>query len=218
LEFGSTNYDLQSEISAALARRADIKLARTIVRAAGEDQRIIAAAYYPALDATLSGTYIPVTISTSNAGTARSSDNTISSEVIGGVAYTWRVVDNGKVGGQVARARAIREMNEISLRQLEANVSLELSRIQNNLHALDGRWKSLSGAVNSAEQNVTIVQRSLTEGLSSQLEFRTAENTFLETKGALLSATYQQNVARAEWDRATGRDFQFSEDTAGNLH
>ena len=42
-------------------------------------------------------------------------------EVIGGVAYTWRVVDNGRVGGQVARARAIREMNEISLRQLEAN-------------------------------------------------------------------------------------------------
>jgi outer membrane protein TolC len=218
LEFGSANYDLQSEISAALARRADIKLARTMVRAAGEDQRIIAAAYYPALDATFSGTYIPVTISTSNAGTARSSDNTISSEVIGGVAYTWRVVDNGRVGGQVARARAIREMNEISLRQLEANVSLELSRIQNNLHALDRRWKSLSGAVTSAEQNVTVVQRSLAEGLSSQLEFRTAENAFLETKGALLSATYQQNVARAEWDRATGRDFQFSGDTAGNLH
>ena len=93
---------------------------------------------------------------------------------------------------------------------------LELSRIQNNLHALDRRWKSLSGAVTSAEQNVTVVQRSLAEGLSSQLEFRTAENSFLETKSALLSATYQQNVARAEWDRATGRDFQFSEDTAGN--
>ena len=31
------------------------------------------------------------------------------------------------------RARAIREMNEISLRQLEANVALELKRISNNL-------------------------------------------------------------------------------------
>ena len=39
--------------------------------------------------------------------------------------------------------------------------------------------------VTSAEQNVTVVQRSLAEGLSSQLEFRTAENSFLETKGAL---------------------------------
>jgi outer membrane protein TolC len=76
----------------------------------------------------------------------------------------------------------------------------------------------LNAAVTGAEQNVMVLQRSLAEGLSSQLEFRTAENSFLETKGALLSATYQQNVARAEWDRATGRYFQFSEDTAGNLH
>ena len=136
----------------------------------------------------------------------------------GGVAYTWRVVDNGKVGGRVARARAIREMNEISLRQLEANVSLELKRIHNNLHAIDERWKSLNAAVASAEQNVNVVQRTLAEGLSSQLEFRTAESSFLETKSALLSAAYQQNVARAEWDRATGRYFQFSGDTAENSH
>ena len=66
-------------------------------------------------------------------------------------------------------------------------------------------------------QNVNVIQRTLAEGLSSQLEFRTAETSFLETKGALLSATYQQNVARAEWDRATGRYFQFSKDTAGKV-
>ena len=135
-----------------------------------------------------------------------------------GVAYTWRVVDNGKVGGQVARQRAIREMNEISLRQLETNTSLELKRISNNLHAIERRWKSLNAAVAAAEQNVNVIQRTLEEGLSSQLEFRTAESTFLETKSALLSAAYQQKVARAEWDRATGRYFQFSGDTGSNLH
>jgi outer membrane protein TolC len=127
-------------------------------------------------------------------------------------------VDNGRVGGQVARARAVREMNEISLRQLEANVSLELKRISNNFRAVERRWKSLNAAVSASEQNVNVVQRTLAEGLSSQLEFRTAESSFLETKSALLSAAYQQNVARAEWDRATGRYFQFSGDTAGNLH
>ena len=65
---------------------------------------------------------------------------------------------------------------------------------------------------------MNVVQRTLAEGLSSQLEFRTAESSFLETKSALLSTAYQQNVARAEWDRATGRYFQFSEDTTGNSH
>lgn len=218
LTFAAAGYDLRAETAAALSRRADLNLARLLVRAADEDQRIIEAAYYPALDATLAGTYIPVTVRQANGGTANRSDDIISSEGSAGVAFTWRVVDNGKVGGQVARARAVREMNEISLRQLESNVSLELRRIYNNFHAIEERRKSLSAAVVSAEQNVNVVQHTLAEGLSSQLEFRTAESSFLETRSALLSAAYQQNVARAEWDRATGRYFQFSEDTAGNSH
>ena len=218
LTFASLGYDLAAETTAALSRRPDVNLARLLVRAAEEDQRIIEAAYYPALDATLSGTYIPVTIRQANGGAANSSDDIISSEVSAGVAYTWRVVDNGKVGGRVTRARAIREMNEISLRQLETNVSLELRRIGNNLRAIEQRWKSLSAVVTSAEQNVSVVERTLAEGLSSQLEFRTAESSFLETKSALLSTIYQQQVARAEWDRATGRYFQFSGDAARNSH
>jgi outer membrane protein TolC len=218
LTFAAVGHDLRAETTAALRRRPDLNLARLLIRAAEEDQRIIEAAYYPALDATLAGTYIPVTVRQANGGSPNSSNDIISSEASAGVAYTWRVVDNGKVGGRVARARAVREMNEISLRQLEANVSLELRRIDNNLHAAEQRWKSLSAAVASAEQNVNVVQRTLAEGLSSQLEFRTAESSFLETKSALLSTMYQQSVAQAEWDRATGRYFQFSEDTAGNSH
>ncbi|MEN3369370.1 MAG: hypothetical protein V7609_1513 [Verrucomicrobiota bacterium] len=218
LQFAAVNFDLTSETAAALAQRPDLQLARILVRAAAEDQRIIQAQYYPALDATASGRYIPVTVHAANSGSASSSDNILSSEGMAGVAFTWRVIDNGRIGGQVARQRAIREMNEISLRQLESNVSIELKRISNNFRAVEGRWKALSAAGSAAEQNVNVVQRTLAEGLSSQLEFRTAESSFLETKSALLSAAFEQNVARAEWDRATGRYFQFSRDTAGNVH
>ena len=210
LQFATVSYDLASETASALSERADLQLARLLVRAAAEDQRIIEAQYYPALDAVAEGLGIPVTVRTANSGSALSSNDVLSSEIAGGVAFTWRVVDNGRVGGQVARQRAIREMNEISLRQLEANVALDLKRISNNFRAVEGRWKSLNAAVSGADQNVNVIQRTLAEGLSSQLEFRTAESTFLETKSALLSAAYQQNVARAEWDRATGRYFQFS--------
>ncbi|MEY2564321.1 MAG: hypothetical protein QOH88_2514 [Verrucomicrobiota bacterium] len=218
LQFTDSGYDLSAETTTALARRPDLQLARLLVRASGEDQKIIEAAYYPAVGGTLAATYIPVTIRRGNGGSARSSDDIISSEASAGLGYTWRVLDNGRVTGQVARARAIREMNEISLHQLEANVALELRRLSNNLRSIEGRRKSLSAAIAGAEQNVTVVQRTLAEGLSSQLEFRTAESSFLETKSALLSAAFQQNVARAEWDRATGRYFQFSGDTAGKLH
>ena len=218
LQFAPTNYDVGRAATAALKRRADLNLARLLVRAADEDQRIIEAAYYPALAADFLGTYIPITIRRASGGSASSADDTISSEVRAGVASTWRVVDNGKVGGRVAQARAVREMNEISLRQLETNVSLELRRIDNDLRAIRKRWDSLSAAVAGAEQNVNVVQQTLAEGLSSQLEFRTAESSFLETKATLLSTIFQHNVARAEWDRAIGRYFQFSDDTAGKSH
>ena len=39
--------DVDSETAAAFTARADLKLARLFVRAANEDQRIIAADYYP---------------------------------------------------------------------------------------------------------------------------------------------------------------------------
>jgi outer membrane protein TolC len=218
LQFATLSYNLASETASALSERADLQLARLLVRAAAEDQRIIEAQYYPAFNAIVTGLGIPVTVRTANSGSALSSNDVLSSEITGGVAFTWRVVDNGRVSGQVARQRAIREMNEISLRRLEANVSLDLQRISNNFRAVEGRWKSLNAAVSGAEQNVEVIQRTLAEGLSSQLEFRTAESSFLETKSALLSAAYQQNVARAEWDRATGRYFQFSNDTAKKVH
>jgi outer membrane protein TolC len=217
LQFASINYDVESETSRALSERADLQLARLMVRAAEEDQRIIEAQYYPALDAVVTGLGIPVTIHTANTGSARTSDNVLSSEIAAGVAFTWRVIDNGLVSGQVARQRAIREMNEISLRQLEANAALDLKRIANNFRAIEGRWKALNAAVAGADQNVNVIQRTLEEGLSSQLEFRTAESSFLETKSALLAAAYQHNIARAEWDRATGRYFQFSNDTTGKV-
>jgi len=218
LQFAPTNYDVGRAAATALKRRADLNLARLLIRAADEDQRIIEAAYYPVVSADFLGTYIPITIRRASGGSASSADDNISSEVRAGVASTWRVVDNGKVGGRVAQARAVREMNEISLRQLETNVSLELRRINNDLGAIRKRWDSLSAAVAGAEQNVNVVQQTLAEGLSSQLEFRTAENSFLETKGTLLSTVFQHNVARAEWDRAIGRYFQFSDDTAGKSH
>src|SRR3954454_6090527 len=164
LQFAKVSYDVASETSAALIRRADLQLARLLVQAAAEDQRIIEALYYPALDAVVTGTGIPVTIRTANGGSARSSDDTLSSEIAGGLSLTLRVVNNGRVSGHVARQRAIREMNEISLRQVEANVSLDLQRISNNLRAVEGRWRSLSAAVSGAEQNVSVIERTLTEG------------------------------------------------------
>ncbi len=217
LQFIPIRLDVDSETAAALQRRADLKLARLFVRAANEDQRIIAADYYPAVAGTINGEYVPVTGIHRQGSTSKTQDF-IGSEVREKAAYTWRVIDNGKVGGAVLKARATREINELTCRKLEANVSRELSRIANDLKAIDARQTSLSTASVAAEESTRTVRENVASGLASPLEYRVTQNALLTTRSGLLDAIYQHNVAIAEWDRATGRYFQFSDDTAPNVH
>ena len=65
---------------------------------------------------------------------------------------------------------------------------------------------------------MAVVEKSWQQGLASQLEFRTAETSLLTTRGGILNAAYEQQMALAAWDRATGRYFQFSGDSAPNVH
>jgi outer membrane protein TolC len=219
LQFEPTHFNLENEIAAALQRRADLKLDRLLVRAASEDQRIAKADYYPSLRAVATGEYIPVTgIRRQGADSPHRSDDFISSNIRGGAAYNWRVVDNGKVGGAVLRQQEEQEINTLTLQDMEANVPRELSRIQNNLRAIEARHDSLMKAADVAEENVRVVQQDMDQGLASQLEFRDAENSLILARTGILEAVYQQNMARAEWDRATGRYFQFSDDTKPNVH
>jgi outer membrane protein TolC len=203
--------DLDSETAAALQRRADVKLARLFVRSANEDQRIIAADYYPIVVGSIAGEYVPVSGIHREGSTSRNQDF-IGSEIREKAAYTWRVVDNGKVGGAVLRARSAREINELTCRKLEVNIPRELSRIANDLKTTEVREKSLVSAAAAAEDSARSVQENLASGLASPLEYRVTQNAFLETRSGLLEAIYEHNLAVAEWDRATGRYFQFSDD------
>ena len=219
LDFYPVNFPLERETSLALKRRADLRLARLLVRAALEDQRILEAAAYPQLNLELFGRYIPTpNIPQASTGSPERAENRESSEIDESVNYTWHVIDNGKVGGAVLRQKSVRETNELQLAKLEASVARELARLQNNFRAIAARHASLTEAVNVAEENVAVVEKSWQEGLASQLEFRTAETSLLTTRGGILSAAYEQQMALAAWDRATGRYVQFSGDTAPNVH
>ena len=216
LHYEGVDVDLAQARAMALERRPDLQLARLLVRAANEDQRIIEAAYYPQITATVSGEYIPVSgvRREQSEGSPRRSDDIISSEVRSGGAYTWRVIDNGKVGGAVAQKRAAREINELLLQKMERDVPRDLARIENDLGAVAIKEKALREAATAAEQNAVTVQQNLAGGVASQLEFRLAQNDLLEVKTALLSLAYQQHVDLAEWDRATGKYLRFVDETA----
>src|SRR5262249_27397727 len=157
LPFTPTRIDVDAETSEALQRRADLKLARLFVRAANEDQRIIAADYYPAIAGGIHGEYVPITGIHRQGSTSKTQDF-IGSEIREKASYTWRVVDNGKVGGAVLKARAAREENELTCRKLESNVSRELSRIANDIDTIAAREKSLASASAAAEESAQTVR------------------------------------------------------------
>ena len=213
LTFKPVQVDVAAETTRALERRADLKLARLLVRAANEDQRIIEAAYYPALNAVVGGEYIPVTgVRRQSEGSPRRSDDEISSEVRAGAAYTWRVIDNGKVRGAVIRQRSAREINQLTVQKMEADIPRQLARIQNNLEATAQKRASLLSATGAAAETASTIRENLAGGVVSQYEFRMAENASLQIKTTLLNLAYQQHLALAEWDRVTGRYFQFSDE------
>jgi outer membrane protein TolC len=211
LTFVPVIVDLNNETATALERRTDIKLARLLVRAANEDERIIAAGYYPSASGLIQADYIPVTGIHREGSTSRTQDF-IGSEIREGAAYTWQVIDNGKVTGAVIRARKAREINEVELHKLEASVGRQLSQIQNDLKGSEARYQSFAAGTSNAEQTAAGIQQNLGSGLSSHLEYRLAEGSSLKARSGLLEANYLHNVAQAEWDRATGRYFQFAED------
>lgn len=211
LSFRPVDVDLDHETAAALERRTDIKLAHLLVRAANEDERIIAAGYYPNVKGSVTGDYIPVTGIHREGSTSRV-DDFLGSEIREGAALSWRVVDNGKVGGALLKQRKAREINEVELQKLETSVGRELARIRNDLLGIGAKHNSLVTGAESARQTATAVQQNLGSGLSSHLEYRLAEGSYLKAETGLLEASYLQNVSLAEWDRATGRYFQFSED------
>jgi outer membrane protein TolC len=121
------------------------------------------------------------------------------------------MIDNGQIYGAVKRQRSAREINEVLLHKMEQDIPREMSRIDHDITAIAAKQELLSGASGAASQNASTVQENLGKGIVSQLEYRQAENAALEVQSGLLSLAYQQKIALAEWDRATGRYFRFSE-------
>ena len=219
LKYVAIDIDLPREVTRTLQQRPDLELARLMVRASHENERILAAAYYPTVNLNVGGEYIPVTgvRQTQSQGSPRRSDDIISSEIRAGVAYTWKVMDSGRTYGEVKQERSAREINEIMLHKLEQDIPRDMARIHHELSAIADKQKVLAAAADAAQHNALTVEENLSKGIVSQIEFRQAQTAALELQSSLLTLAYQQHVAMAEWDRATGRYLAFSDAAGQNV-
>lgn len=214
LVYMPVSFDLRAATEEALKNRPDVQLLRALIQQAEEDKRIARAGYYPRIDLKVDAQYLPNSIlADSNAVNAIQDKRT--TEAFMGPAYTWTVIDNGKVGGSSLRLQKIKEAYETKLSALEQDIPRNLSEIYRALDLSQKRISALAASVKRAEGNLKMVQDMITLGRANQLDFVNARNALFQTKQGMLTAFYQNSIALANLDLATGRYLRYVDSEPG---
>ncbi len=209
LRYEPVKMDLAQESADALQQRADLKLLQALVDATAADKQTVRAQYLPVVSLVASGLFVPQNLLVSKQTDIVPGQDTRTSELEAGVALTWRVIDNGQVIGASHRLEATQEAYETLLFKLEQNIPRELATIQGAWQSADARREAFLKSVESAEENLRLIEAQVSLGQATQFDFLKAQSNLLAVRAGLLEATYACEGARAELDHATGRYLQY---------
>jgi outer membrane protein TolC len=187
-------------------RRPDLVLLRQTIDAAEKEKEMAEAGYFPRISLVSDVEYLPIeSLDDHDTINQQPGDTRRNSVWRYGGAFSWRVIDTGHVLGASRRIEATREGYQEALKELEENVPRDLIRVQRSLRLADAKWKGLQENVRYAEENVKLVESNLALSQATQLDFQDAQTNLLTTRSGVLEALFQQELARAEYDRVTGR-------------
>ncbi|MBS0658436.1 MAG: TolC family protein [Verrucomicrobia bacterium] len=194
----------------ALEHRPDLQAARTAVRIAADDQRIVEANWYPLVELRLGGTAVPESRSAqTNPNAIRATDTSAVTEFRYGLGLSWVPFDGGSTIGQARNAAANRAGLEIGLQRAERQVQIDLGLVQARLNAARSRLSSAATARSAAAQTVATINDLLQAGKTTQLEVLNAQSALLEAEASAINATVDAADAAAELDRIAGRYIRF---------
>jgi outer membrane protein TolC len=213
LRYEPVSVDLAGESAYAREHRADLKLLQALVDATAADKQTVRAQYLPAVSLVASGLFIPQNLLSKQTSIVAGQDPR-TSQVEAGVALSWRVIDNGQVIGASHQLQAIQEVYETLLRKLEQNIPRELATVVGSLQSADARREAFLKSVESAEENLRLVESQVALGEATQFDFLKAQNNLLSVRAGLLNAVWAHEAARAELDHVTGRYLQYDADAA----
>jgi outer membrane protein TolC len=209
LRYEPAKMDLAQESTYALQHRADLKLLQALVDAIAADKQTVRGTYLPSVSAVASGLLIPQSLLVSKQTDIVPGQDTRSSQVEAGVAMSWRVIDNGQVIGLSHQLAATQQAYEILLHKLEQNVPRELATIEGALQSADERREAFLKSLESAEENLRLVESQVALGQATQFDFLKAQSNLLSVRAGLADATLSHETARADLDYATGRYLQY---------
>ncbi|MBI5683446.1 MAG: TolC family protein [Verrucomicrobia bacterium] len=211
LEYAALKIDLEKETAQTLQRRPDLALLRELIKAAGEEKRMVQAGYYPFVALRAFSQYFPDVGVFGVRPEIVSGQDARQSETRYGAAFTWQVIDAGKIRGAASQVESARQTMEITLRRLEENVPRELRVLARTLETIDARLAALKQSASEAEELLKLVEARVKLGEATQLDFLNAQTNLLSTQRGILLAVFENETARAEFDRVTGRYLNFSD-------
>jgi outer membrane protein TolC len=115
--------------------------------------------------------------------------------------------------GASHQLEAIQQVYETLLRKLEQNIPRELATVMGSLQSADARREAFLKSVESAEENLRLVESQVALGEATQFDFLKAQNNLLSVRAGLLNAVWAHEAARAELDHVTGRYLQYEAST-----
>ncbi len=213
LDETAISFDAAAMTRDALARRPDILALRETVRSSREDANIVRGGYFPRVRLYVAGELLPQSFVRSNRPNAlRSSDQVQTTEIRPGLREDWNVIDTGTVRGEARRLDAVRAEVEVNLQRLERNIPGELAGVRATLESAAADLAVLGGNVETAQNTLNIINSGVAQGINSQFEFLDAQSGVLGTQLGILDAKFALSIARAEFDRITGRYLRFVTD------
>ncbi len=214
LEYAALPLDLEKEAARTVERRPDLALLREMIKAADEERRMAKAGYFPFVSLATLSQYVPKDEIYVKRPEITPGQDARTTETRFGVTFTWQVIDTGRVTGAKRQIESARQTLEVTLRRLEENVPRELAVLAHTLETVAAKFGGLKQSLAEAEELLKLVETRVGLGEATQLDFLNAQSNLLSTQAGILQTVFENETARAEFDRITGRYLEFVEKPA----
>jgi outer membrane protein TolC len=198
--------DLTTE---ALAQRPDVKTALAAVAAARAQVEVARAARRPTIDGAMTWNLQPkVAIPGEQLGLAPGTELVVSQNSgFISLSATWNLFNGGFVYGNIRAFQARQRQAEQAVEQLRLQIGLE---VKTGYFALRGAHAQLAAArkeVEQAQEAHRVATLRYQEGVGTSVEILDAEATLQDARTRLNQAVFGLNLALAQLDLATGRNY-----------
>ncbi len=191
---------LSEALTQAKARRASLKVQRQNLLLEAEQIKVALAGYRPRVNASAG-------YELQNSRLSDDLTDTINGWFFG-FQGSWNLFDGLETHGKVVQAKARLESARVnymdSVQQVELEVQQAFAKVNEARQLIASQGKTI-------EQALRLAQERLDAGAGTQLEVLDARTALTRSQVTELQARYDYNVAKAEYDRATASDTQYSE-------